>query len=62
MHLDFSSDEVVLLKDILESKYRDLLHELHHTDDRAFREALKVRIDRLEGVLGKLRASASAGA
>jgi hypothetical protein len=62
MHLELSSDEVVLLKDILESKHRNLLHELHHTDDRAFRDALKVRIDRLEGVLAKLRTSVSAGA
>lgn len=62
MHLDLSTDDVVLLKEVLESKHRELLHGLHHTDDRAFRDALKVRTDRLESLLAKLRVSVNAGA
>jgi hypothetical protein len=60
MHLELSTDEILLLKELLESKHRDLLHELHHTDDRAFKDALKVRTARLESLLAKLRVSAGA--
>jgi hypothetical protein len=62
MNLDLSTDEVVLLKELLESKHRDLLHELHHTDDRAFKEALRVRLTRLESLVAKLRVSVNASA
>jgi len=54
MHIDLSADETTVLGEVLEAKLRDLRHELHHTRDREFKQALRARHDLLEGVLTKL--------
>ena len=55
MQIELSSDELDLLRQLLEAKRVDLQHEIHHTDDREFKAALKARRDLLEALLSKLR-------
>jgi hypothetical protein len=53
--LELTPDEAALLRDLIDAHRRDLLHEIHHTDDRAFREHLRHRsttLDRLAAQLG----------
>ncbi|MGE3840812.1 MAG: hypothetical protein AB7I50_04430 [Vicinamibacterales bacterium] len=52
--IDLTEDEAALLRTTLESRRRELLHELHHTDDRAFRDLLRHKEELIERLCGKL--------
>ena len=56
MHTLLLNDiEQQLLLELLDSQRRELLHEIHHTDDRDYRQSLKEREDVIEGLLEKLQ-------
>lgn len=56
MTIELSTDELNLLRQVLEAKRVDLQHEIHHTDDREFKALLKARRDLLEALLSRLSA------
>jgi hypothetical protein len=47
-------EEWELIGQLLECKQRELLAELRHTTRRAFRDALRERLDQVEELLGKI--------
>jgi len=57
MILDVSEQETNFLLDLLETKHVALLHELHHTDTNEYKDLLKQRIELLEVLRSKIRAS-----
>jgi hypothetical protein len=61
-HLD--SDDMRLLDDILSQHLRSLLAEIAHADNRAFRDHLRDRYERVEALRRRLtsRPEATAGA
>jgi hypothetical protein len=61
IRLELSAEDVPLLREMLEAKHRDLLHERHHTDDRAFREILARKTALVERLLAALPAEAPEG-
>jgi len=54
IHLDFSSEEVKILAQVLETDYSDLRMEIADTDSADFRELLKQRKAVLEKALDAL--------
>ena len=58
MELMLSTEEQVLLANILERSHRELLNEIAHTDSREFKQGL-IKDEKLLGaLLGRLRATA----
>lgn len=57
MLLELTAVEARELKEILDSSLRELLAEIDHADNRAFRDMLKERYDRLEQLGRKLASS-----
>jgi hypothetical protein len=57
MLLELTAVEARELKEVLDSSLRELLAEIDHADNRAFREMLRERYDRLEQLGHKLGAS-----
>lgn len=56
MTLNITDQERVLLLELLGAKNTAMLHELHHTDARDYRDYLKQRIELLEGLKSKVEA------
>ncbi|NOT53108.1 MAG: hypothetical protein HOP18_00740 [Deltaproteobacteria bacterium] len=56
LHLDEHEHQAVL--ELLEREIPNLRHEIHHTDDREYREFLKSRERLLEKLLVTVRTSA----
>jgi hypothetical protein len=56
MDIRLDRREQELLAEILHERYRELLHEISHTDDRKFKAMLKNREQVLEALLAKLGA------
>jgi hypothetical protein len=56
-----SEAEHQLLVDLLTRQRREFLHELHHTDDRPYRQALKEQEGTVEELLKKLTVNSSVG-
>ena len=56
MTLDITDQERELLVELLAAKNTAMLHELHHTDARDYRELVKQRIGVLEGLRAKVEA------
>ena len=54
MTLDITEQERVLLLELLEAKNTAMLHELHHTDARDYRDYVRQRIGLLEGLKSKV--------
>jgi hypothetical protein len=54
MLLELSTPEARELKQALESALRQLLEEIAHADQRAYRDMLKERYDRMEQVNRRL--------
>lgn len=51
MHvLELTDSETRLLGEAVELRLREMRNELVHTDDRAYRAALKERLERLETI------------
>ncbi|MFL5353448.1 hypothetical protein [Archangium sp.] len=57
MLLEMNAVEARELKEVLDTSLRELLVEIDHADNRAFREMLKERYDRLEQLGRKLESS-----
>ena len=58
MTLNITDQERVLLLELLESKNTAMLHELHHTDARDYRNYVKQKIELLEGLKSRVEALA----
>lgn len=56
MTLNITDQERVLLLELLEEKNTAMLHELHHTDARDYRDYVKQKIELLEGLKSKVEA------
>ena len=54
MTFDITEQERELLHEVLEARHVELLHELHHTDARDFKEMLKRKVEVLEGLKSKV--------
>ena len=55
MTFDITEQERELLLEILEARHVELLHELHHTDTRDFKEMLKRKVEIVEGLKSKFK-------
>lgn len=59
MTVDITDREREFLLELLETKSTAMLHEMHHTDARDYKEMLKQRMELLEGLRAKLDSSPS---
>ena len=60
--LDLTREELDLMKDLMESAYRDLKEEIYKTEDYAYKSQLKGRERTLESIMRKItQAAAAAG-
>jgi recombinational DNA repair ATPase RecF len=59
MTVDITHQEREFLLELLETKSIAMLHEMHHTDARDYKEMLKQRMELLEGLRAKLDSSPS---
>jgi len=50
MKIDLADDDVEILGEVLDTALADLTSEIAHTDNRAYRQALKDRRERLRGL------------
>ena len=57
MLLELTAVEARDLKEVLDASLRELLAEIDHADNRAFRQMLRERYDRLEQLNHRLEAS-----
>ncbi len=48
--IDLSAVERAYLADLLERRYEELMHELHHTATRRFRDGLKEELQMVERI------------
>lgn len=55
MTIRLTDQESAYLLELLEAAQAKVLHELHHTDTRDFKELLKERADIIEGLRVKLK-------
>jgi hypothetical protein len=62
LHVDLTEDECVVLRHLLELKLRDLHHEIHHTDSREFKAALRHEEEMIHRLLERLSAEVPAAA
>jgi hypothetical protein len=53
--ISFSDAERQLLVELLDIEVRELAHEIHHTDDRDYRQKLKEKEGTIEELLKKLK-------
>ena len=52
---DVTNEERDYLVDVLEHAHRELLHELHHTDNRGFRQMLRRLLHVNEDLTSRIR-------
>jgi DNA-binding NtrC family response regulator len=52
--LELTDEEAVILRDLLDARWQELLKEIRHTDHREFRELLKARAATLERLVSQL--------
>jgi hypothetical protein len=52
--IQLTESEADMLRGMLEVQLRDLRHEIHHTDDRTFRQVLRQKELLLEHLAGQL--------
>lgn len=53
--ISFSDAERQLLVELLDIEVRELAHEIHHTDDRDYKQTLKEKERTIEELLKKLK-------
>lgn len=58
--LELTDDEASLLREMCDAQRHNLLHELHHSDDRAFRRLLKEKAAVLDRLTQRLPAATAA--
>jgi hypothetical protein len=56
MMLNMTDQEVEYLIELLDNKYKQLIHEINHTDAREYKQMLRSKLDLLEGISSKLKA------
>jgi hypothetical protein len=56
MTLELTTEETLLLRDVLVAHRHALIHEIHHADDRAFRQLLRQQSEVLDRLLQRLPA------
>jgi hypothetical protein len=56
--ITLTDEEAQVVREVLEARHKEMLHEVHHTSHREFRDMLKHRLEVLEAAL---RAVAGAG-
>ncbi|MGE0680183.1 MAG: hypothetical protein AB7P69_04605 [Candidatus Binatia bacterium] len=54
-----SGTEQQLLIELLDSQSKELLHEIHHTDDRDYKQSLKDKEGVMAELLKRLKAASS---
>jgi hypothetical protein len=57
--IQLTEGEAEMLRGMLEVQLRDLRHEIHHTDDRSFRQVLREKERLLEHLAVQLTGPAS---
>ncbi len=57
MTLDITDQERDYLRELLEAKRSEILHELHHTDTLDFKEMLRRRVELIEGLRSKVESA-----
>ena len=53
--LNVTDEERAFLIELLEEKYKQILHEINHTDTLEYKEMLRHKLDLLEGLSSKVR-------
>jgi len=59
--LHFSSEELAILSELLESAHANLLVEIRHTDHRAYRDELRRRLELVEHMIKICRSHPQTG-
>jgi hypothetical protein len=54
LHFQLASEELTVLRDLLESEHTRLLVEIGHTDHRVYRSGLRHRLDVVEHLLDEI--------
>lgn len=62
MHIEITTEEQLLLSQVLERRIRDLEVEILHTDKAEFKAMLKERLARLRSLLGRMAQPAAMAA
>jgi hypothetical protein len=57
--ITLSDTEKQLLIEFLDSQIQELLHEIHHTDDRDYKQSWKEKEGAMEELLKKLKTASS---
>jgi hypothetical protein len=52
--MTLTDEEALVVRDVLEARRKEMVHEVHHTSHREFRDMLRHRLVLLEAVLGRL--------
>jgi hypothetical protein len=60
MNINITDPEREFLVELLETRHKSMLHELHHTDTDDYKQLLKHQIDLLEKVRDKLKTASVA--
>lgn len=60
--VELTKDEIRLIAEVLENAYRDLKEEIYKTEEHHYKEQLKDREAKFEGLLRKFSAAAEAAA
>ena len=55
MNISVTDSERELLLEVLEARYTSMLHELHHTDTRDYKQLLTGKLELLEKLKDKLQ-------
>ena len=61
MSLLVTDAERELLLEVLEARYKSMLHELHHTDTFEYKELLEKKVELLESLKEKLLRPSQSG-
>ena len=58
MNIDITSEEVQMIRDLVERRIAELGPEIHHTSRRAYRDALEALREQLTSMLKRLSPAA----
>mgnify|MGYP001581768178 CR=1 FL=1 len=58
MNIDLTSEEVQIIRDLVERRIAELGPEIHHTSRRAYRDALEALREQLMSMLSRLSPAA----
>ena len=57
--LTVTEKERQYLLDLLESRHKELIHELDHTDTRGYKQVVRTNIEIVEGLIKKLQSESA---